>query len=98
MLIESLLSLQYLNGNDLSGGLIGYLSTSESKPAIPKYSLLSLALGVDTRSSTKSITNTNYNGVLGSVSSNGTSNGTSSSNSTTNGSNNGTTTTSNGEG
>ena len=24
-------SLQYLNGNDLSGGLVGYLSTLESK-------------------------------------------------------------------
>jgi len=72
-------SLQYLNGNDLSGGLVGYLT-----------------LGVDTRS-TKSITNTNYNGVLGSVSSNSTSNGTNSSNGTTSGSNNGTTTTSNAE-
>ncbi|KAF9793388.1 Intradiol ring-cleavage dioxygenase [Thelephora terrestris] len=65
-------SLQYLNGNDLSGGLVGYLT-----------------LGVDTRS-TKSITNTNYNGVVGSVSNNGSSNG-SSNGTSTSGSNNGTT-------
>lgn len=31
-----LLSLQYLNGKDLSGGLVGYLSTLEFRPSVRK--------------------------------------------------------------